>query len=62
MTVRIAAAVASFGMLLRNSEHKGTATYETVLDIATESKGPDEHGYRAELLEIVRSARAISGR
>ena len=55
---RFATAVASFGMLLRNSQHKGTATYDTVLDIATESRGPDAHGYRSELLEMVRRAKA----
>ena len=59
---RFVAAVASFGMLLRDSEHKGTATYDTVLDIATESRGPDVHGYRSELLEMVRRAKAILGR
>ena len=58
---RFATAVASFGMLLRDSQHKGTATYDTVLDIATESKGPDVHGYRLELLDMVRCAKAISG-
>ncbi len=59
---RFAAAVASFGMLLRDSQHKGTATYATVEDIATESKGPDEHGYRSEFLKMIRRAGAISGR
>ena len=57
---RFAAAVASFGMLLRDSQHKGTATYDTVLDIATQSKGPDKHGYRSELLEMVRTAKAAT--
>jgi Ca-activated chloride channel family protein len=59
---QFAAAVASFGMLLRNSEHKGTATYDAVLEIATAAQGPDVHGYRAELLEMVRKAKTLTVR
>ncbi|NQT12193.1 MAG: DUF3520 domain-containing protein, partial [Planctomycetes bacterium] len=59
---QFAAAVASFGMLLRNSQHKGAATYDAALEIATASKGPDVHGYRAQLLEMVRRAQALSDR
>ena len=59
---QFAAAVASFGMLLRNSEHKGTATYNSVLEIATAARGSDVHGYRAELLEMVRCAKVFAER
>ncbi|MHC4177513.1 MAG: vWA domain-containing protein [Planctomycetota bacterium] len=59
---QFAAAVASFGMLLRDSEHKGTATYDAVLEIATAAKGPDVHGYRAEFLEMVRQAKTLTER
>ena len=37
---QFAAAVASFGMLLRDSEHKGTATYDSVLEIASAAEEP----------------------
>ena len=57
---QFAAAVASFGMLLRGSEHKGTATYDAVLEIAASAKGPDVHGYRAEFLDMVRRAKTLS--
>jgi Ca-activated chloride channel family protein len=57
---QFAAAVASFGMLLRDSEHQGDATYDAVLEIATAAKGPDAHGYRAEFLDIVRRAKALA--
>ncbi len=60
--LQFAAAVASFGMLLRDSKHKGDATYDAVLDIATAAKGPDVHGYRAELLEMVRRAKTLAER
>jgi len=59
---QFAAAVASFGMLLRGSQHQGNATYDAVVEIATAAKGPDAHGYRAELLEMVRRAKTLAGR
>jgi secreted protein with Ig-like and vWFA domain len=54
--LKFAAAVASFGMLLRDSHYKGDATYEAVLEIATEGLGDDSHEYRAEFLDMVRAA------
>jgi len=59
---QFAAAVASFGMLLRGSEHKGTATYGAVLEIASASAGPDVHGYRAEFIQMVDRARTLTER
>ena len=56
---KFAAAVASFGMLLRDSEHKGNATFDAVLEIATEGASHDPHGYRAEFLELVRIAKSL---
>lgn len=57
---QFASAVASFGMLLRGSEHKGTGSYDAVLEIAESAKGADKHGYRAEFVEIVRRAQALA--
>jgi len=59
--MQFASAVAAFGMLLRGSEHKGTATYDAVLEIAASAKGPDLHGYRAEFLDMVRRAKSLAG-
>jgi Ca-activated chloride channel homolog len=56
---RFAAAVASFGMVLRDSAYKGQSTFDGVLDIAQKSKGDDKNGYRAEFLEMVRKARGL---
>ncbi|QDT72018.1 vWA domain-containing protein [Lacipirellula limnantheis] len=59
---KFASAVASFGMLLRNSEHKGNATYAAAAEIAeAASKSHDPHGYRRELVEIVKRAANLSG-
>ena len=53
---RHAAAVAAFGMLLRDSEHKGKAGFELVRSLAQSARGKDPHGYRAEFLELVEKA------
>jgi len=57
---QFAAAVAAFGMLLRDSEYKGDATYGAVLEIAESAAGSDPHGYREELVEMVRRAKQLS--
>jgi len=56
---RFASAVAAFGMLLRDSEFKGSASYEQVLDIAGKALADDVYGYRREFLTLVRNAGAI---
>jgi Ca-activated chloride channel family protein len=50
---RFSAAVAGFGMLLRNSEFKGSMDYITVLSLAKASRGIDADGYRAEFIRLV---------
>ena len=56
---KFAASVAAFAMILRDSQHKGTATYDAVLELAAEGKGPDKSGYREEFLDLVRRAKEI---
>jgi Ca-activated chloride channel family protein len=50
---KFSAAVAAFGMLLRDSDFKGDSTFESVLKLAREGKGKDFHGYRAEFIKLV---------
>ncbi len=50
---RFSAAVAQYGMLMRDSEQKGAASFESVLQLAKEAKGKDEDGYRAEFIRMV---------
>ena len=57
---KFAAAVAAFGMLLRNSQHKGTASYDAVLEIGSEGAVGDASGYRAEFLRLVQRARELA--
>ncbi|MBA4148985.1 MAG: VWA domain-containing protein [Verrucomicrobia bacterium] len=56
---RFAASVASFGMVLKDSEHKGRANFGSVLELAREAKGGDKEGYRAEFINLVKKAREL---
>jgi Ca-activated chloride channel family protein len=53
--IRFASSVAMFGMLLKNSEYKGVANYDMVLNLARSSKGKDKEGYRAEFIRLVKA-------
>lgn len=57
---KFAAAVAAFGMLLRDSAFKGNSGYDNVLQMARSGRGEDEHGYRAEFISLVENAAAMS--
>ncbi len=57
---QFAACVAQFGMLLRDSKHRGDASFDSVLEIAAASLGPDDAGYRAEFVELVKTARGLA--
>lgn len=57
---RFAAAVAEFGMLLRESQFKQGATYEQVISLAKDAKGEDEDGYRSEFVRLARSAKSLA--
>jgi Ca-activated chloride channel homolog len=56
---KFSAAVASFGMLLRDSKFKGNSNYEDVLALARESKDKDPEGYRSEFIRLVELARDL---
>jgi Ca-activated chloride channel family protein len=56
------AAVAGFGMLLRDSEFKGDLTYEQVTALARESRGADANGYRSECIKMMEQAALLSSR
>jgi len=53
---RFAAAVAGFGMILRDSPYKGSATLDWVLATAANSRGADKNGYRQEFIRLVQRA------
>jgi Ca-activated chloride channel family protein len=57
---RFAAAVAEFALVLRDSPHKGSANFATVIDRATGAVGYDPGGHRAEFLKLVGKAKEIA--
>jgi Ca-activated chloride channel family protein len=59
---RFAASVAEFGLLLRHSDYRGTATYGQVRHTAQKSLGRDPNGHRAEFLKLVDAAEALDTR
>ena len=50
---RFTASVAGFVLLLRNSEYKGTLTYQNISEWAAQASSYDPHGWKAEFLKLV---------
>lgn len=57
---RFAAAVAEWGMILRQSEFKAGSSYSQVIQLAKAAKGKDEEGYRNEFIRMVENAASIA--
>jgi Ca-activated chloride channel homolog len=58
--LKFAAAVAAYGMNLRNSLYKGTSSFDGVLELANQAKGADLDGYRAEFIRLVEKSKKIA--
>ena len=56
---RFAAAVAEFGLLLRQSSFKQKSNYEQVIKIANSSMGKDKNGYRSSFVNLVKESMAL---
>ncbi len=54
-----ASAVAEFGMLLRNSPHRGGASWDDLVERADRSRGRDPDGHRADFVALARRAREL---
>jgi hypothetical protein len=54
-----ASAVAAFGMVLRDSQFRGQAGLDLVLELAQGAKGDDINGQRQEFIDLVQRAKAI---
>ena len=57
--MRFAQAVAAYGMVLRESEYKGTATLSMVIDLIGNGFSFDPYNRRAKFAELVRKAKEI---
>jgi len=56
---RFAAAVAMYGMILRDSEYLEQGTIEEVLQLARKSRGADAEGYRGEFIKLVNTSASL---
>ena len=54
------AAVASFGMILRDSPYRGNSSLERVLALARDGLGEDHGGHRTGFVQLVESARILA--
>ncbi len=54
-----ASAVAMFGQLLRDSDYKGTSTYDKIISLAKTGLGKDAKGYKREFIRLVEIAKGL---
>ena len=54
-----ASGVAAYGLVLRDSEYKGSATMDMAYELVSQSTGFDPHGYRAQFAELIKKARSF---
>ncbi len=57
---KFSAAVAAYGMMLRESKYKGATTFNQILELAREGKGEDREGYRQEFIRMVEDTRRLA--
>jgi len=57
--LKFASAVAQFGLLMRDSNYKGSANFSSVEKLARSGKGSDMKDYRREFLELVQKAKSM---
>ena len=59
---RWSAAVAGFGLSLRNSPFKGGINYNMIRKLAKSAKGEDPNGYRKEFIDLVDKAERLNNK
>ena len=59
MDFHFAAAVAGYGMLIRDSKHKGSLTYDDVRRLAERGCGDDPNGTRTGFISLVEDTRRM---
>ena len=57
---RFAAAVAEFGLCLRDSPYKGASDYDHALEQVRQALGSDEEGRRSDLLSLIKTAKELT--
>jgi Ca-activated chloride channel family protein len=59
-SLRFAGAASAFGMILRDSEYRGSADFDKVIEWARPAIGPDKGGHRAEFIRLVEKAKDVA--
>lgn len=59
--LKFAAAVVQFGLLLRDSRYRGSASFHRAKQLAENSSGADLKGYRSEFIELLNRAGSLKG-
>lgn len=54
--MRFAASVAAFGQKLKGSNYGGNMRWTEIADLARSGRGDDESGYRAEFIQLIKTA------
>lgn len=57
--MKFASAVAMFGQLIKDSDYKGTASYDKVIALAKSGLGDDDNGYRREFVRLAETAQGL---
>ncbi len=57
--MKFTSSVASFSMLLSESEYKGTSNFDTILEWLNATNLNDEHGFKAEFKQLVKTAKGL---
>ncbi len=57
---RFSAAVAEFGMLLRQSAFKQKSSFDQVIELSESAMGKDKEGYRSEFLRLAKSTKLMA--
>ena len=58
--LQFASAVAMYGMVLRDSEYRGSASLGQVLDLAQQGMGRDRAGYRRAFIQLVQRSQRLN--
>jgi len=56
---RFSAAVAEFGLILRDSKYKEDASIDQIISLAQGGRGNDSEGYRGEFVKLVKTAETL---
>ena len=57
--MKFVSSIASFSMLLTNSQYVGTSNYNDIIDWLNSTNLRDEYGFKSELIQIVEKAELL---